>query len=78
MRIIACLIVLVSLILGTAVPVIAAAAPPLIYYAGPPGAMKTALDLTTRDITKKWTMPINNWAAILNQLVIRFKGRLSL
>lgn len=30
----------------------------------------------TRDITKKWTMPIFNWATILNQLVIRFEDRL--
>jgi hypothetical protein len=34
--------------------------------------------LATRDITQKWAMPIFNWAAILNQLVIRFEDRLSL
>jgi putative transposase len=33
------------------------------------------LYLATQDITKKWTMPIQNWANILNQLVIRFEGR---
>ena len=33
------------------------------------------LYVATQDITKKWTMPIQNWANILNQLVIRFEGR---
>jgi hypothetical protein len=41
-------------------------------------AVRKLLFLATRDITKKWTMPIFNWAAILNQLVIRFEDRLSL
>lgn len=41
-------------------------------------AIRKLLFLATRDITKKWTMPIFNWAAILNQLVIRFEDRLSL
>jgi transposase-like protein len=41
-------------------------------------AARKLLFLATRDITKKWTMPIPNWAAILNQLVIRFEDRLSL
>jgi len=41
-------------------------------------AVRKLLFLATRDITKKWTMPISNWATILNQLVIRFEDRLSL
>jgi len=40
-------------------------------------AVRKLLFLATRDITKKWTMPIYNWATILNQLVIRFEDRLS-
>ena len=43
-----------------------------------PEAARKLLFLATRDIIKKWTMPIFNWAAILNQLVIRFEDRLSL
>ena len=39
-------------------------------------AVRKLLFLATRDITKKWTMPIFNWATILNQLVIRFEDRL--
>jgi len=31
--------------------------------------------LAHRDIVKKWTMPIPNWAIILNQLAIRFEDR---
>ena len=41
-------------------------------------AARKLLFLATRDITKKWTMPIPNWASILNQLVIRFEDRLSI
>ena len=33
------------------------------------------LFLVTRDITKKWTMPPQDWARIRNQLAIRFAGR---
>jgi len=36
------------------------------------------LFLANRDILKKWTMPIPNWPLILNQLVIRFEGRLAI
>ena len=36
------------------------------------------LFLANRDILKKWTMPIQNWPLILNQLVIRFEGRLAI
>jgi len=40
-------------------------------------AVRKLLFLATRNITKKWTAPIQNWAKILNQLVIRFENRLS-
>ena len=39
-------------------------------------AARKLLFLVTRDITKKWTNTIANWATILNQLVIRFEDRL--
>jgi putative transposase len=38
-------------------------------------AARKLLYLANRDITKKWTGPIHNWARILNQLAIRFEGR---
>jgi transposase-like protein len=38
-------------------------------------AARKLLFLATRDITKKWTAPIYNWAKIRNQLAIRFEGR---
>jgi len=41
-----------------------------------PEAARKLLYLANQNITKKWTMPIQNWANILNQLVIRFAGRL--
>jgi putative transposase len=41
-----------------------------------PQAVRKLLFLANRDILKKWTMPIQNWPLILNQLVIRFEGRL--
>ncbi len=33
------------------------------------------LYLAHRDIAKKWTMPLPNWANILNQLVVYFPSR---
>jgi putative transposase len=39
-------------------------------------AVRKLLFLANRDITKKWTSPVHNWAIILNQLVIRFEDRL--
>lgn len=33
--------------------------------------------LALRNISKKWTMPIRDWKAALNQFTIRFEGRLS-
>jgi len=38
-------------------------------------AARKMLWLAHQDIVKKWTMPIQNWAMILNQLAIRFEGR---
>ena len=43
-----------------------------------PEAVRKLLFLTNRDILKKWTMPVQNWPLILNQLVIRFEGRLAI
>jgi transposase-like protein len=40
-----------------------------------PEAARKLLFLATRDITRKWTAPVHNWIAILNQLAIRFEGR---
>jgi putative transposase len=31
--------------------------------------------LVMQNITKKWTMPIQNWGAVTNQCSIKFKGR---
>ena len=41
-------------------------------------AIRKLLWLAHRDIAKKWTMPIPNWAMILNQLAIHFDGRFPL
>jgi transposase-like protein len=38
-------------------------------------AARKLLFLVTREITKKWTASIFNWAKIRNQLAIRFEGR---
>ena len=43
-----------------------------------PEAARKLLFLANRDILKKWTMPIQHWPLILNQLVIRFDGRLAI
>ena len=40
-----------------------------------PDAARKLLFLANQNITRKWTMPIQNWANILNQLAIRFVGR---
>ena len=39
-------------------------------------AVRKLFFLANRDIVKKWTNPMANWPAILNQLVIRFENRL--
>lgn len=36
------------------------------------------LYLAQENITRKWSMPIQNWAKVLNQLAIRFEGRFPL
>jgi len=41
-------------------------------------AVRKLLWLAHQDIAKKWTMPIPNWALILNQLAIHFEGRFPL
>lgn len=41
-----------------------------------PEAAAKLLYLAQHNVTKKWTKPIMNWAKILNQLAIRFEGRL--
>jgi putative transposase len=41
-------------------------------------SVRKMLWLAHQDVVKKWTMPIPNWARILNQLAIRFNGRFSL
>lgn len=38
-------------------------------------AVRKLLYLATKNITKKWTAPLQNWALILNQLAIRFEDR---
>jgi putative transposase len=38
-------------------------------------AARKLLFLVNRDITRKWTAPMPNWARIRNQLAIRFAGR---
>ena len=38
-------------------------------------AVRKLLFLANRDITKKWTNPMADWPAILNQLIIRFGDR---
>lgn len=40
-----------------------------------PEAARKLLYLVTRDITRKWTAPIRDWAKVLNQLAIRFEDR---
>jgi putative transposase len=40
-----------------------------------PEAIRKLLWLAHQDIAKKWTMPLANWAHILNQLAIRFNDR---
>jgi transposase-like protein len=39
-------------------------------------ALIKMLYLAYRDISKKWTQPIRNWAFIISQLSIRFNKRL--
>jgi putative transposase len=39
--------------------------------------LRRSFYLAHRDIAQKWTMPLTNWAKLLNQLVIFFVGRIS-
>src|SRR5688572_7147640 len=39
-----------------------------------PEAARKLLYLANQNMTQKWTMPLQNWANILNQLAIRFAG----
>jgi len=41
-------------------------------------AIQKQLYLAVMNTSKKWTMPIKDWAQILNQLMIRFEGRICL
>jgi transposase-like protein len=41
-------------------------------------SIRKLLFLANRNITKKWTVPIANWANMLNQLAIRFESRFPL
>jgi transposase-like protein len=43
-----------------------------------PDAARKMLYLAHSHIAKKWTMSIQNWANILNQLAIKFEGRLEI
>ena len=41
-------------------------------------ALQKLAYLATRNIEKKWTSPLQNWALIVQQLAIKFEGRLAL
>jgi putative transposase len=41
-------------------------------------ALRKLLYLATVNITKKWSAPLHNWPLILNQLAIRFDGRIQI
>lgn len=41
-------------------------------------ALTKILFLAIRDISKKWTMPVQNWALTISQLSIIFEGRLNI
>jgi len=43
-----------------------------------PEAARKILFLSTRNILKKWTMTLKDWAKILNQLAIKFEGRFTI
>jgi transposase-like protein len=34
--------------------------------------------MALQNISKKWTMPIQNWGSVINQLSIKFEGRVLL
>ena len=39
-------------------------------------ALVKALNLSTFEATKKWTMPIHNWGKVYGELAIMYDGRL--
>jgi putative transposase len=39
-----------------------------------PESVRKLLYLVNQNVTKKWTMPVREWAKILNQLAIRVEG----
>ena len=41
-------------------------------------ALKKALYLVLMEIEKKWTLPVRNWAIILNQFILLYKDRIIL
>ena len=41
-------------------------------------AVKKLLFLGLKNISKKWTMPIQNWGEAINQFAIRFDGRIEI
>ena len=43
-----------------------------------PESARKMLFLSTTNILKKWTMPLHDWAKILNQLAIKFEGRFAI
>ena len=43
-----------------------------------PEAARKLLFLVNRRVTTKWTAPVQDWTAILNQLAIRFQERFPL
>lgn len=52
---------------------------PMIKAAFPTSeAARKLIYLATQRITRQWKAPIRDWAKIVNQLAIRFEGRLAL
>ena len=41
-------------------------------------AVKKSVYLAVNEIEKKWTMPIRNWAIVLNQFILIFDNRILL
>ena len=41
-------------------------------------ALAKMLFLAIRDVARKWTSPIQNWAATISQLAVFFEGRVNL
>ncbi|CEJ06506.1 Hypothetical protein DEACI_0954, partial [Acididesulfobacillus acetoxydans] len=40
-------------------------------------ALRKIVYLATMEITKKWTMPVQNWAECISQFAIQYGDRLS-